>query len=85
MEIITINMIMIMIMIMIIIISLLLLLLLLLKLGYFNWDVLFQLKKAPENGANRPDIAVLHKESKTWILIEGTLCSVRSIEERTRH
>ena len=50
-----------------------------------NWDVLFQLEKVPENGANRPDITVLDKESKTWILIEGTVYSVGSIKERTRH
>ena len=50
-----------------------------------NWDVPFQLEKVPENGANRPDIAVLDKESKTWILIKGKVYSVGSIEEQTRH
>ena len=50
-----------------------------------NRDVPFQHGKAPENGASRPDIVVLDKEGKTWILIEGTLRSVASIEARTRH
>ena len=50
-----------------------------------NWGILFQLEKVPENGANRADIAVRDKVSKTWILIERTVCSVGSIEEQTRH
>ena len=49
------------------------------------WDLPFHLDKAPENGANRIDMAVLDKGKKTWILVEGTICTVGSIEERTRH
>ena len=47
------------------------------------WDTPFQLEKAPENGANKIDIAVLDKENNLWLLMEGTVCQVGKIEEKT--
>ena len=46
-------------------------------------DTPFQLERAPENGANNIDIAVLDMQGKTWLLIEGTVCLVRRIKEKT--
>ena len=47
------------------------------------WDTLFQLERAPENGANKIYIAILDMQGKTWLLIEGTVCQVRRIKEKT--
>ena len=47
------------------------------------WDTPFQLERAPENGANNIDIAVLDMQGKTSLLIEGTVCQVRRIKEKT--
>ena len=43
----------------------------------------FQLESAPENGANKIDIAVLDKQGKSWLLIQGTVCQVGRIKEKT--
>ncbi|XP_020907425.2 uncharacterized protein LOC110245482 [Exaiptasia diaphana] len=48
------------------------------------WDVPFYLERAPKDGANKPDIAVLDKDNNTWILIEGTVCSVGTIGDRSK-
>ena len=40
------------------------------------WDVPFQLQKAPENGANKIDMAVYNKLTNNWTLLEGTVCQV---------
>ena len=37
------------------------------------------------NGANRPDISVLDKKNKEWIIIEGTICNAGTITMRTKH
>ena len=37
------------------------------------------------NGANRPDISVLDKKNKEWIIIEGTICNPGTITMRTKH
>lgn len=47
------------------------------------WDVEFHLETAPLNGANKIDMAVLDKEEKVWNLIEGTVCTVGLIKEKT--
>ncbi|XP_031571639.1 uncharacterized protein LOC116305807 [Actinia tenebrosa] len=47
------------------------------------WNVPFQLEKAPENSANKPDIVVQDKETNAWTLFEGTVCQVVKIAERT--
>ena len=39
-------------------------------------DVPFQLQKAPENGANKIDMAVYNKQTNNWTLLEGTVCQV---------
>ena len=36
-------------------------------------DVPFQLQKAPENGANKIDMAVYNKQTNNWTLLEGTV------------
>jgi len=47
------------------------------------WNTPFKLERAPENGANKPDIAVMNKEDNTWLIIEGTICQVGKIAEKT--
>ena len=49
------------------------------------WDIPWKLKKCPMNGANRPDISVLDKKNKEWIIIEGTICNPGTITMRTKH
>ena len=39
-------------------------------------------KKKPKNNANKVDVAVMDKEKKTWLLIEGTVCGVGLISDR---
>ena len=40
--------------------------------------------KAPGNGANRPDMVILDKINKNWIIIEGTVCLIGEIAEREK-
>lgn len=47
------------------------------------WDIPIHLKTAPQNGANKPDIVVKDKEKKTWFIIEGTVCNLGCIDERS--
>ena len=47
------------------------------------WNTPFTLETASENGANKPDIALLDKENNIWLIFEGTLCQVGKIEEKT--
>ena len=37
------------------------------------------------NGANRPDIRILDRKNKEWIIIEGTICNPGTITMRTKH
>ena len=39
-------------------------------------------KKKAGNCANKVDMAVMDKEKKTWILIEGTVCGIYLISDR---
>ena len=39
------------------------------SLAKINWNIEFHMDKKPEN---KVDIAVMDKEKKTWLLIEGT-------------
>ena len=41
------------------------------------WDNPFQLESALENGANKIEIAVLDKQGKSWLLIEGRVGRVK--------
>jgi len=41
-------------------------------------------QKKPENNANKVDIAVMDKEKKRWLLIEGTVCGVGLISDRRK-
>ena len=47
------------------------------------WDVQHLLSTCPEEGANKPDIIVLDKEKDMAYVIEGTICEIGKIEERT--
>ena len=47
------------------------------------WNTPFKLESAPENGVNKIDIAVLDKQGKPWLLIEGTVCHVGRVKEKT--
>ena len=47
------------------------------------WDVPFQLQKAPEDGGNKIDMAVYNKQTNNWTLLEGTVCQVGTIADRT--
>ena len=47
------------------------------------WDVPFQLQKAPENGANKIDMAVYNKQTNNWTVLEGTVCQVGTIADKT--
>ena len=47
------------------------------------WDVPFQLQKAPENGANKIDMAVYNKRTNNWTQIEGTVCQLGAIAFKT--
>ena len=38
---------------------------------------------APENGTNKIDTAEQEQEHKAWILMEGTMCQVGKIKEKT--
>ena len=42
------------------------------------------MNKAPENGANRPDMLILDKINKNWIIIERTICLIEEITEREK-
>ena len=40
------------------------------------------MEKKPENNANKVDIAVMDKEKKTWLLIEGPVFGIGLISDR---
>ena len=47
------------------------------------WDVQHLVSTCPEEVANKPDIIVLDKEKDMAYVIEGTICEIGKIEERT--
>ena len=47
------------------------------------WDVPFHLQKAPQNGANKIDMSLYDKRNNSWTLLEGTVCQVGTIADRT--
>ena len=47
------------------------------------WDILFQLQKAPENEANKIDMAEYDKQTYNWTLLEGKVCQVGTIADKT--
>ena len=46
------------------------------SLAKINWNIEFHIEKKPENNANKVDIAVMDKQRKTWLLIQGTVSAV---------
>lgn len=47
------------------------------------WNTEFYLPKPPANGANKIDIAVHDVKKKEWLLLEGTVCGVGKIKDRS--
>ena len=43
----------------------------------------FYLQKAPQNGANKIDMSVYDKRNNSWTLLEGTICQVGTIADKT--
>ncbi|XP_068675406.1 uncharacterized protein [Montipora capricornis] len=52
------------------------------SLAKVNWNIEFHMEKKPENNANKVDIAVMDKEKKVWLLIEGTVCGIGLISDK---
>ena len=52
------------------------------SLAKVNWNIEFHMEKKPENNANKVDIAVMDKEKKVWLPIEGTVCGIGLISDR---
>ena len=48
------------------------------------WDIPIYVDMTPENGANRPDMVILDKINKNWIIIEGIVCLIGEITEREK-
>ena len=46
------------------------------------WDTPIYIDKAPENGANKPDMTIFDKKNKVIILLEGTVCNIGQINDR---
>ena len=46
------------------------------------WDTPIYIDKAPENGANKPDVTIFDKKNKVIILVEGTVCNIGQINDR---
>ena len=42
----------------------------------------YTIDKAPENGANKPDMTTFDKKNKVIILVEGTVCNIGQINDR---
>ena len=47
------------------------------------WDIEFHLPRAPQNHANKIDMAINDKKRQVWLLLEGTVCAVGKIMERS--
>ena len=39
-------------------------------------------EKAPENGANKPDMTIFDMKNKVVFLVEGTVCNIGQINDR---
>ena len=57
------------------------------SLAKINWNIQFHMEKKQENNANMVDKAVMDKEKKTWLLIQGTVGGIGLISDRwkTKH
>ena len=49
------------------------------------WDTPIYIDKAPENGANKPDITIFDKKNKVIILVEGTVCNIGQMNDRNEY
>ena len=52
------------------------------SIAKINWNIEFHTEKKPENNANKIVIAVMDKEKKAWLLIEGTVCGIGLTSDR---
>lgn len=48
------------------------------------WNIPIHQVKPPENGANKPDIVIRNEKERHWLIIEGTVCNIREIENRDK-
>ena len=48
-----------------------------------QWNVPFHLKRTPSNVANRIEMSVWDKVKNKWHLLEGSVCQVGKIKEKT--
>ena len=48
------------------------------------WNTAFYLPEPPEDGANKIDMALHDIQKKEWLLLEGTVCGIGKIADRTR-
>ena len=47
------------------------------------WNTAFYLPEPPEDSANKIDMAVHDIQKKEWLLLEGTVCGIGKIADRT--
>ena len=47
------------------------------------WDIEFHLPRGPQNHANKIDMALNDKKRQVWLLLEGAVCAVGKIKERS--
>ena len=47
------------------------------------WNTAFYLPEPPEDGANKIDMALHDIQKKEWLLLEGTVCGIGKIADRT--
>ena len=48
-----------------------------------NSNTAFYLPEPPEDGANKIDMALHDIQKKEWLLLEGTVCGIGKIADRT--
>ena len=47
------------------------------------WNNAFYLPEPPEDGANKINMAIHDTQKKEWLLLEGTVCDMGKIADRT--
>ena len=49
------------------------------------WDTPIYREKAPEDGVNKPDMTIFDMKNKVIILVKGTVCNIRQINDRNNY
>lgn len=47
------------------------------------WDIPIHITRCPPNGANKPDMLIINKQDEELILIEGTVCAINYVKNKT--